>query len=594
MKALKEKRISLRSLWRRGLVILSLFALVFASCGESNDDDGGGLTVTGGPEPYGISIITQPTNDSYMGLPLDLTGIVVQVIYTDGTVSYVREDSKFTTMPRWATGYYDEAELTAGRNPYRPELNYVLFYADPKTNKVFYDVVEIPDVIPIIREEGSKLVGVPAGTPSSSYTNTFVDPVSGDDTGWAYVSSGLDFVGLATQGQKAMRVDEKPTFAGLTLEAWYRKRDKNGKYIDSAPAVKKVIPFSLDDMEWTIVPYYENGNETGTGAIYVRLGRNFERPGGTTLKPDYGVTAAFPLEAVYAVTGIELETPATLKPFFYWQADTPAAWTERVRDGGAAIKVTYSDNSTRSLTVAEALYQNSAWLNPGPGYMSGDPLQPNLESGAYQLVGLGSWQPFSVRGIIATAAKVGEPVGKQTYRKVTTPQISYYYRGRTCFQDVPVYTTYQRLNVEILAGGDQITIDMTQTDNDYQGMTMTSFAKLLKVSAVFTSPTAEEEAELVLKFKDVYSNTAVLGDGGVDSTVTMEPDDLYRNFYSMDFGIPSGASAWGKSANVKNNATKAVRINYYSEDPTSDPWMAGITSRRRYANVVAEWINVER
>ena len=39
MKALKGKRNSLRSLWRMGLVILSVFTLMLAACGDSSTAD---------------------------------------------------------------------------------------------------------------------------------------------------------------------------------------------------------------------------------------------------------------------------------------------------------------------------------------------------------------------------------------------------------------------------------------------------------------------------------------------------------------------------------------------------------------------------
>ena len=61
MKALKEKRISLRSLWRRSLVILSLLALVFVACGDG-DGDGGSNAVWATSV---VSITGTPTNNSY-------------------------------------------------------------------------------------------------------------------------------------------------------------------------------------------------------------------------------------------------------------------------------------------------------------------------------------------------------------------------------------------------------------------------------------------------------------------------------------------------------------------------------------------------
>jgi len=111
MKALKEKRVSLRSLMRRGLVILSLFALVFASCSDSDsgtDPTGGtdGTTPPPSKTVTAIQILRQPVNESYQGFAPDLTGLIAEVFWSDGTSETVLgESGKFTTSP----GYCDEA-----------------------------------------------------------------------------------------------------------------------------------------------------------------------------------------------------------------------------------------------------------------------------------------------------------------------------------------------------------------------------------------------------------------------------------------------------------------------------------------------------
>jgi len=91
MKALKEKRLSLRSLLRRGLVILSLFALAFASCADSSDDGGGGGETTTGQPPApshktAVSIVVSkgPDNDWYQGLPPDPAGVEIDVVWSTG------------------------------------------------------------------------------------------------------------------------------------------------------------------------------------------------------------------------------------------------------------------------------------------------------------------------------------------------------------------------------------------------------------------------------------------------------------------------------------------------------------------------------
>jgi len=94
MKALKEKRVSLRSLFRRSLVILSLLALAFASCSDS----GGSDTPTSQPPTNGptqtapvktvvrLNVIDHPYLPSYEGAYPDLTGLKVQVLWNNNGV----------------------------------------------------------------------------------------------------------------------------------------------------------------------------------------------------------------------------------------------------------------------------------------------------------------------------------------------------------------------------------------------------------------------------------------------------------------------------------------------------------------------------
>jgi hypothetical protein len=107
MKVLKEKRISLRSLLRRSVVILSLFALAFAGCGSSSDDNGepgGPVTPPAGPTVVAINILQQPTSYSFQGCPPNLTGLIAEVTWSNGDVKIEYDTTKFTVTP----GYCDE------------------------------------------------------------------------------------------------------------------------------------------------------------------------------------------------------------------------------------------------------------------------------------------------------------------------------------------------------------------------------------------------------------------------------------------------------------------------------------------------------
>ena len=99
MKALKEKRVSLRSLFRRSLVILSLLALAFAmgSCADTSGDSGGGDTPPPPPPPpvapvaplvtlktvTGMTVLSHPYLPSFEGAAVDLTGLKVLVFFED-------------------------------------------------------------------------------------------------------------------------------------------------------------------------------------------------------------------------------------------------------------------------------------------------------------------------------------------------------------------------------------------------------------------------------------------------------------------------------------------------------------------------------
>jgi hypothetical protein len=106
MKALKEKRISLRSLWRRSLVILSLLALVFASCGSSDSGDNNDTNIPGNiVQPKDVKefrMVRLPDPDEMLeGMPVDLSGMVGEIRYHDGTFETVTDYKKFQVIPRF-------------------------------------------------------------------------------------------------------------------------------------------------------------------------------------------------------------------------------------------------------------------------------------------------------------------------------------------------------------------------------------------------------------------------------------------------------------------------------------------------------------
>ena len=120
MKALKEKRVSLRSLFRRSLVILSLLALAFASCSDSGGSDSTPSTPTPSNPPIeppaktvaSMRVIEHPYLPSYEGAYPDLTGLKVQIFWSDGSEpEYVVDTTKFLVYPSvaYVDAGYDNA-----------------------------------------------------------------------------------------------------------------------------------------------------------------------------------------------------------------------------------------------------------------------------------------------------------------------------------------------------------------------------------------------------------------------------------------------------------------------------------------------------
>jgi hypothetical protein len=108
MKALKEKRASLRSLFRRSLVVLSILALALAACGDSGSSDNGNGGGVNGPEvPPRTArsiILVNPEamagNIHFQGLPPTLTGAFIEVEWSDGTrESFTTLGADFYTIP---------------------------------------------------------------------------------------------------------------------------------------------------------------------------------------------------------------------------------------------------------------------------------------------------------------------------------------------------------------------------------------------------------------------------------------------------------------------------------------------------------------
>jgi len=103
MKALQAKRNSLRSFWRRSLVILSIVALAFAFGCSNETTTTETIIVPGDPlmprAAVAMRVLTSPSNWSFQGNIPDLVGIRVELDYGGGETEIIDNPALFFTYP---------------------------------------------------------------------------------------------------------------------------------------------------------------------------------------------------------------------------------------------------------------------------------------------------------------------------------------------------------------------------------------------------------------------------------------------------------------------------------------------------------------
>jgi hypothetical protein len=384
MKALKEKRISLRSLWRRGLVILSLFALVFASCSDSSGD--GGVS-SRGPRVSSFKILKSPANNQYMGQVVDLRGLVVEVRYANGDIdsnfTYEGHEDMFTTNPRVVTGwdFNNPGELDATRYY---DLIFDGLLADRPLNFRGQDGLTYPIITDVIVEkiidaagggmkiEGPKNMGLNV-TGTVNQKEAYVDDTSYDFSGlelWADYLTDEDVV-------KWLLADGVDT-------PWFPfPREKRNDYVWVPKIEKRPVPFQ--NVTWQIRPRYEKGVRYANGAptdgvydgyVWITVGQDFryDRMYDYTADwtPGMGVSTPVPLEKVYTVKDIaainlkDVADEDLLYNYFYWQENTKAAWIARMGPN-AKLAVTYNDGlAPKEWWISDLATRSDIYLNSNP------------------------------------------------------------------------------------------------------------------------------------------------------------------------------------------------------------------------------------
>jgi len=593
MKAfLKEKRIGLRSLWRRGLVILSLFALVFSSC---DDTSGGGNN----PPPTGktileFKVVKDPPNPNYEGLKVDISGIDIVARYAGA------DWQKFVPVPASDLTKFGVYPKYAQNSSYADLGGVYIIYTiqDDGTRLVSPVTVKVSN----LKRSDTVSKGNPSGNPYDP-SNGSGGTIAGDAPN--YYADGLQ-LHLDDDYIKEYFVDDYPDFTGISLQGHYM----DGKY--------KNIPLD-HDMRWEIRPNYANRNQTGPGVLALTVGGigdsyadfgdsdGYNPPEETDAAK--GVTVFVPLDKVYQVNKIELETPPAITGLLYYETDRgDYDWLDadgyggRVRD--AKIKVTYSNGApkTKTFTMAEAARQNTVWYNLNP---------------------VANKTPITVRGIESTVKDLQNAT--TAWPKHKNPQITFYYRGAEVRYNMPIFDKFDRIEV-LPADGVTFPVDadMTGTNNDIRRNDENWFRGKLKVTAYFkasTAPDLEKSVSLT------YQATAWNSDSSTTNTDAQAGKPLAGrndwvaagygkgsgftggpNVYTLNFGTPDwtlnpgpsgrdryeiGNKAWGVSSNPKNNGkTVKVTVSYTPGIGYAYPFEASAAPSAKRQPVDVNWTNI--
>jgi hypothetical protein len=422
---------------------------------------------------------------SYMGLPVDLRGVTIRVTYNDGTTRVITDTSRMRTEPSIAVGYFEPIGGTlpatnwifTGRRSYNLLYSHdgIAFSTDLDIRLasgragIGTDRADLSDgrsnnwVIPILRTElevataaGNPIgsAGGPTGTGTNFQNQTFL------------TASGLQITGINSMRQ-TYYVDDIPNFRGLTAEA---------RYLDGTV---QTVPLSTDTVSWVLHPHYDNNDETGTGSLFITVGRH----------PDYdpaipqallnqvnnedpGVTVVLPLAGVHHITRLGFATPPSIPAFFYWEADvggvSPTSnWA--TRSAGTVFSLTFSNGTTRTMPIAEAFEKNQVWFNENPGNINQPPLPTPDTNPA---------SPFYIISIAENSLP-----GTHFFNN-RNPRITYYYRGHRLPHPVPVLTRFQSLSITPEA----LEVSAQRRDNDFRLATdALGFSRLITVTATYSA-----------------------------------------------------------------------------------------------------------
>jgi len=389
MKALKEKRVSLRSLFRRSLVILSLLALAFASCAgdseESGNGNGGPTTPTEPttpalPDPLTVksmTVLKHPNMPSYEGAYPDLSGLQVLVTWSDGAEKIVTDASQFTASPPVAF----IGGTSGTHRGYSAKGDYYIQYTgdgswfNVNVNNVYRADLYIPAVIALANNTsgtgGTQITGYPkvVGSIAEFYEDQGINATSLEYAGtyapFYYGTAATDPYGPASPIGTSGSIP-----AGSYYTAWNDIYGAGGAGWPSFDQPKFIANKVSSSPEAWVVPR----RLSNTTAYKVTYKAGLNQPVSPIAQddPNVGVDKFYQVDRLEYLSGIEKIPPIGADDAnLGGNISTPGVqenWWKVFRDAGLTFKVTYLvDNDdavkTREITMSDyvrAMYTNDS------------------------------------------------------------------------------------------------------------------------------------------------------------------------------------------------------------------------------------------
>jgi len=507
-----------------GLVILSVFALAFVACGDSDSGNNSGTPGTGsvdsGRAPVAISIAQLPLELAnglgYVneGAPINLTGMILNVTYPDGgdrtvPVSDVR---KMSISP--AVYLYNERYTSPMGYTYDP---YNVVRAGVASDNTQYTVYYT---------EGGRTVSLTLD--------------STRDFGGTQIRRLVDIDVTGQMVKQEYLIDDIPNYNGLTVWGVYSRSNANSS--TQADYYREVIPLTTAEPEyrwawvWNRDPGVGSFAPTDDPGVLLSIGSYgriestiFGTPGATTTVPSTLYGKRVEITTLHRVDGIKWnpEPSWSRNKVFY---DNPmligANWTQEAWVTGplsdGRVDVTYSNGETKNYNLRELQRMNyfeidsvgnTGWggnwarLDFFPVTRNLFKVRTDVDTLAYpSTVTGGDTEDFNRDIVAAFGTGVSAQYGWAEWAVLgaANTNLRFVWRGKNMSLNVPVYNRPASLTASVKAGGNSVTM------NGYDAVFMPTegravFMSRIKVSVTYTSQGREGNLAEATR-DDVYAD----------------------------------------------------------------------------------------